>query len=235
MNALETLIWYGENILDYAMQMLPCMGLGLLLFLAAGPWRRRRLVRLGLISPRRREMALLLFVLFCAGLGAVTLFPAEFWRLDHWVRVVQGTEPLYPNPVDWRIQLQNVQINPLQEILRAFRGPWVMFLMLANIGIFIPIGFAPAMLWRNGRLWKAVLMGFGTSLFIETVQLFLPRSSDVDDLILNTGGAVAGYLLSLPVRKLLPGLTASFQVQTVQVPDGQVRAPQTEPAMTEMR
>lgn len=215
LTALETLAWYGENILDYGMQMLPCMGLGGLLYLAVRPWRMARLTRLGLASPRRREGALLLFVLFCAGLAAVTLFPAEFWRIGHWQRVMQGVEPLYPKGVDWRVQLQNMQLNPLQEIHRAFRGPWVMFLMVANIGMFLPIGFCPAILWRKGRLWKGVLMGLGTSLFIETAQLFLPRSSDVDDLILNTAGAVAGYLLSLPVRALCPGLTASFQVQEV--------------------
>ena len=206
MNAVETLAWYGGNILDYALQMLPCMGVGLVVFLALRPFRMARLKRRGLASGARREVALLLFVLFCAGLAAVTLFPADFWRMEHWYRVVRGQEPLYPIQVDWRYQLEHFQSNPLQEIQRAFKGPWVMFLMVANIGIFLPIGFCPAILWRKGRLWKGFLMGFGTSVFIEACQLFLPRSSDIDDVILNTAGAVAGYLLSLPVRGLcLPG------------------------------
>ena len=205
--------WYIRNILDYAGQMLPCMGAGLLLFLFVQPLRYRRLEKRNLASGRVREAALLLFVLFCAGLAAVTIFPANFWRIEHWCRFISGQEPLFIKAVDWREQLQHIQLDPLQEIRRAFRGPWVMFIMIANIGIFMPIGFCPAILWRKGRLWKAFLMGFGTSFFIETAQLFIPRKSDVDDIILNTGGAVLGYILSCPFRALFPGLTAKFQVK----------------------
>ena len=34
---------------------------------------------MGLVSPPLREGALLLFALFCAGLGALTLFPSGLW------------------------------------------------------------------------------------------------------------------------------------------------------------
>ena len=44
----------------------------------------------------------------------------------------------------------------------------------------------------NGR--KIILGGMLTSLFIEIMQVFVDRRSDVDDLILNTLGTAIGYL-----------------------------------------
>ena len=40
-----------------------------------------------------------------------------------------------------------------------------------------------------------ILFGFALSLFIELFQLFLPRWTDIDDIILNTFGTLIGYLL----------------------------------------
>ncbi len=73
-------------------------------------------------------------------------------------------------------------------------GSYFLFLfnILGNIGVFIPIGmFIPALFRKN--LWGTALTGFYISLVIETVQLPLERTTDVDDLILNTMGAILGY------------------------------------------
>ena len=72
MSLTETFWWYLENILEYFFQMLPCMGIALLIFLLLRPWRLGRLARLGLSSGPAREGALLLFVMFAAGLAALT-------------------------------------------------------------------------------------------------------------------------------------------------------------------
>ena len=210
MDFLDTLVWYWGNILDYFREMLPCMLLALAVFLVLAPSRRRRLEARGLVSGPWREGALLLFVMFCAGLAALTLFPAGFWRVSHWERALQGEIPLFP-PVDWSLQLQTLQLTPLQEIWRAFRGPWVMFLMVANIGIFTPVGFFPALLWRRWRWWKSLLLGFFTSCAIESIQFFIGRSTDIDDVILNTTGALAGCWLVWLARALFPGFCSKFQ------------------------
>ena len=67
------------DILRYVIQMLPCALAGAGLFFALLPLRRRRLARRGLRSPATREGALLVFVLFCAGLAALTVFPSNLW------------------------------------------------------------------------------------------------------------------------------------------------------------
>ncbi len=209
---METLVWYLTNALEYAVQMAPCCALGLLAFGLALPFRRRRLAAMGLESGQAREAALLLFTLFCCGLGALTLFPDRFWTPEHWSGWLAGLHPLFP-PVDRQHMLDRVQLDIFGEIGRAGTSRWLMFMMIANLGVFLPVGFFPAVLWRGWRLWKSALAGFGTSLVIETVQLLLPRTSDVDDLILNTAGAAAGYLLAFLFRRLFPGPAARLQVR----------------------
>lgn len=212
MSLMETLWWYGENVFEFFFQMLPCMSAALVLFLLLRPWRRRRLARRGLSSGPWREGGMLLFAMFAAGLAALTLFPAYFWTAGHWHGVLDGSRPLFP-AVDFKIQLQTLQMEPFQEIFRAFRGPWVMFLMVANIGIFVPVGFFTALLWRKPRWWKSLLAGFCTSISIEFIQFFIGRSSDIDDVILNTAGAMAGFWIFCLLRAIFPSLTEIFQCQ----------------------
>ena len=209
MDLLDTLIWYGENILDYTMEMLPCMLAASAAFLALLPLRQRHLAARRQVNGPWREAGLFLFVVFCAGLAALTVFPAGFWRLSHWEHALRGEGPLFP-PVDWEVQWRTLQLTPFQEIWRAFRGPWVMFLMLANIGIFLPIGFFPALLWRKWRWWKSLLLGCGASCSIEFIQFFIGRSTDIDDVILNTAGALLGFWLYCLARALFPKFCAKF-------------------------
>lgn len=67
---------------------------------------------------------------------------------------------------------------------------------LENIVLFFPFGFLLPLLWERYRpLWKTALCGFSFSLLIEISQLFNHRVTDVDDLLMNTLGACAGWLV----------------------------------------
>lgn len=69
--------------------------------------------------------------------------------------------------------------------------------------MFAPLGFLVPLLWKKfRRFWKVALLGAGVSLSIETLQLLLPRGTDVDDVWLNTLGAMLGYLVWLIVRRV---------------------------------
>lgn len=76
--------------------------------------------------------------------------------------------------------------------------------ILGNIAVFVPAGFAYLLVHRSG-LGRAVLFGGGLSLFIELAQIFLPRTTDIDDLILNTLGALLGALAAAGVLRLSSG------------------------------
>lgn len=213
MSLTKTLWWYLGNIWDYTLQMLPCMGAALVIFLLLRPWRLRRLARLGLSSGPWREGGLLLFAMFAAGLAALTVFPAYFWTAGYWRAILAGEAAPFPKMADWRWHLQHAQMTPFQEIRRGFRGRWVMFMVLANMGIFVPFGFFVSLLWRRPKWWKTTLAGLAASTFIEFIQLFIARSTDIDDVILNTAGALTGFWVFWLFRALFPTFTEKFQCQ----------------------
>ncbi|WP_342510450.1 VanZ family protein [Sporosarcina sp. FSL K6-1522] len=81
-----------------------------------------------------------------------------------------------------------------------------------NICIFMPIGFMVPLLWSKcNRLWKVALIGFSISLFIETTQLTQARSSDIDDLWLNTVGSMLGYGTYYFMNKYFPHIGRTFK------------------------
>lgn len=209
---MSTLLWYLEITWDYVKQMLPSMAVGVGAFLALWPWRRRRLARAGLVSRPAREAALLLFVLFAAGLAALTVFPSDFWTLSHWQAAFRGEmaffriTPLWESVryIGWRPYFYEPFLHP---------GSWVFYMALANTLIFLPVGFFPNLLWRRPRWWKGAAVGFCASFAVEFLQLFVNRSTDVDDLILNTLGACLGGLLALLLGRLAPQFTRKFQVE----------------------
>jgi len=206
--------------------MLPCMLCASVVFFLAGPWRKRRLAAQDLESGPWRESALFLFLLFCAGLGALTLFQSGFWSWGHWYWVMRGERPVF-DPVDYHIQVQCLQLTPFREIITAFQGTWRTYMLLGNIIMFAPLGFFAALLWHGPRWWKSLLTGFCASLFVEVVQFFIGRSSDVDDLILNTFGALCGFWLFCLLRLFAPRFTRKFQCTRLEVPHGRENGDRT--------
>lgn len=67
--------------------------------------------------------------------------------------------------------------------------------MVLNAIMFAPLGFLlPAYFERYRRWGRTLAAGFFTSLAVEAIQLFTFRATDVDDLLMNTLGAVVGFL-----------------------------------------
>ncbi|MEG2935567.1 MAG: VanZ family protein [Clostridium sp.] len=79
---------------------------------------------------------------------------------------------------------------------------------ILNVIFFMPFGFLLPTLWRRFRSFLPTLYyGLVFSFIIELSQLFVPyRSTDINDLIMNTLGAVLGWivfsLLRFQFRKL---------------------------------
>ena len=66
--------------------------------------------------------------------------------------------------------------------------------ILGNILLFIPIGLFLPTLW-NIPYKKVLLYGIIFSTTVETIQIVLPRVSDIDDIILNNIGVYIGILI----------------------------------------
>ncbi|HET6745693.1 MAG TPA: VanZ family protein [Candidatus Limnocylindria bacterium] len=78
--------------------------------------------------------------------------------------------------------------------------------LVGNLLLLLPLGlFGPlAAPWLN-RWWRVALLAFLFSASIEVAQLLVPdRSADVDDVLLNTLGALCGYAV-LRIVRLRPG------------------------------
>lgn len=181
-------------------QMLPCMAFALVIWALVRPFRLRQLQKNGLISLRRRELVLLLYALFCAGLCALTVFPYGFW--GECLRVLW--EPGYSPSIHFPTLEQSLDalrrlpasITPFREILRVNQGgPWLRFVFWGNIGMFAPIGFCLPLLWRDRHWYHAFALGLLFSAGIEFIQVFSGRVSDIDDVMLNTAGTVLGFIL----------------------------------------
>lgn len=87
------------------------------------------------------------------------------------------------------IRADQLNLTPFVDSLTSIQ-------YLLNIALFVPLGFLLPLLWpQTNKLRYAVLYGFCFSLLIEVSQLFNIRATDVDDLIMNTAGAVLGYTL----------------------------------------
>ena len=79
-------------------------------------------------------------------------------------------------------------------LLRTGDFGYFAYLFVGNLIWFMPAGFLVRL--RGGSFLKAVLAGFLLSLAIELMQFVLGSGvSELDDLALNTLGAVIGYAL----------------------------------------
>lgn len=93
-------------------------------------------------------------------------------------------------------------LTPFLEIRRGLENVdtvgyrYVIVNILGNIVAFMPFGFLlPLVSERKVHVIKAGFMTFLLSLAAETIQLLSRTGAfDVDDLILNTIGGVAGYV-----------------------------------------
>jgi len=140
------------------------------------------------------EMGVIVYLLFMVALFSQTILTSLY------------TGPAVAN------SFTNINITPFQVFHDTYYSVTVLnywqplvINFLGNIVIFMPIGFMVPLLWmRFNRFWKVSLFGFTISFFIETVQLTQMRSSDIDDLWLNTLGCMFGYTIYLVTKKVFP-------------------------------
>lgn len=94
---------------------------------------------------------------------------------------------------------QRLRLVPFQTIIAQTRsGGWPFLInIVGNVAAFVPLGIlVPAWAQRLRSFGIILLVGLLTSITIELLQwLFTVRVVDIDDVLLNTAGALAGYTL----------------------------------------
>lgn len=87
--------------------------------------------------------------------------------------------------------------NPLAGLDKGF---------VLNIIMFLPLGLLIPCIWKKCRsITNVTVTGFLLSLTIEISQMFNARATDIDDLLANTIGVCAGYLIWRGIYVLVCG------------------------------
>lgn len=143
------------------------------------------------------------FALFCVGLASLTVMPRLIVDGGGIHAALEGRHETKLLPL-------RVICYTYRDIVAYHSTYSLLVNLVGNIVMFMPFGFFLPLLWRmTGR--RTLAVGMCVSLFIETVQLFLPRSTDIDDLILNTAGTALGLLFYRALGKFAGKGMESFR------------------------
>ncbi len=145
----------------------------------------------------KREAALAVFVLFVTGTVLLTMegdYAAPGVLLERAVTRLKTGD--------------RINLVPFRSIRSWFGYTFPMVNFLGNILMFMPWGFGLPLLWkrRQGTL-SLICCSLALTLSIEAVQLFIGRSVDVDDVILNFSGSCLGAGLYFLLRRIFPKLS----------------------------
>ena len=142
----------------------------------------------------KKPVVIILWLAYIFLILSLTLQPLFFSTY----RITWDEMKLYGPP--WNFKPFSLIIPQWKNVLSGQKGAFRQF--FGNIIMFIPAGLLmPLVFKKTQRFLWALLGAFLFTLCIESLQLILciagmcMREFDVDDLILNTFGAVLGYLI----------------------------------------
>ena len=177
-----------ETAVESLSERLPAVLLTTLIFAGV----RWLLIRRGILHRRSvpHEAAVIIFACYAAVVLSLTFLPLPYWGF--WFS---------PMPSYYEFN------SNLLAMLRGeyTTGRWGQTMLIANMLMFVPLGFLMPVLWRQ-KWWQTLLIILTATLCIELIQPFFARSFDVDDIILNFAGGAIGLLLSAVPRALCPKL-----------------------------
>ena len=135
----------------------------------------------------KRELLLLTVYVSIVVIARFTFYPFN------------SVEPLTIN--FQRLTPIKANLVPFTTLFDEYDG-WLLNL-IGNVLMFIPVGvFWPLCFKKLDSIWKVTLAGCGFSLIIELLQLLCRfRTTDINDLILNTLGAFLGALGYFLIKK----------------------------------
>lgn len=93
---------------------------------------------------------------------------------------------------------------PFKEIMR-YRIDSSLFYrnVIGNILLFVPFGYFVSFYLNNLKWYIALFLSVLTSASTEVIQMYIGRSFDIDDIMLNIVGGFVGYLIYKLQRKII--------------------------------
>ncbi len=140
-----------------------------------------------------------LFVCYLTGLVNLILVPAHLWMYI-WANIFVG----YSHS---ELAFFSGGFNLVPTVIKLIAGEltigrWVLKKLIYNFLMFVPFGFFLPFVSEkinNRSIWKATV---AVPIVVEVIQPIVGRSFDVDDLILNFAGIIAGYFAAFAIRSL---------------------------------
>lgn len=195
-----------QQIIRYIINMVPYMLVAVPIIIIFRFIKVRSLRKKGIPTTAFHEIGIAVFGIFIVGLASQTIIPKLQISTNGMEIIKVGSGGI--NLIPFKVFAETYKIAMVDHYLNYF-----IINFLGNIIMFMPIGFFIPLLWSKVTFNKTVLIGFSSSLFIETCQLFLERGTDVDDLLLNTLGVACGFLVYKSFDKLKPNITTKFKIK----------------------
>lgn len=143
-----------------------------------------------------RELLLLTFVIYLLGLGSLTLAPA------HASRARQAQLRAEPETAGIELQpnLASLTCSGANRPGVSHNRSFCMDNAVGNVLLFFPLGVLLPLVFRRVRFWSGLGIAIMLSSSIEIAQYFTRawgsnRSSDINDVILNSAGACFGLVV----------------------------------------
>lgn len=145
-----------------------------------------------------KEIMKLLFTCYLTGLISLVILPANFW-LDFFDGVFLG----------WWDEMLPIfsfgGFNLVPSLIKALSGEltigsWVKTMLIGNIAMFLPLGFFLPFVTERVNRKSIFVVSIAIPFIVELLQMIFGRSFDVDDLICNFIGIVAGFFIGFAIK-----------------------------------
>lgn len=190
-------------VIQYIWNMFPYCVLGAVLFIIF-----RVIFQKDNTLNLKKDIATGLFIAYCFGLASQTIIPHFNFGISSstgkpFLDVFITNDNSSINLIPFKTIFE--QIVGRNEVVSQIDIADVSILnLLSNIFLFSPIGFFVLLInERYISLKKIILIGVSTSCVVEVIQLFIGRSCDIDDVILNTCGVVIGFIIFKVYKRIV--------------------------------
>jgi len=185
---MRLILTYLSNMLTYIIVALPIYLICRLIFIK----KTKKQVKVF------NEILLTIFSLYIIGLASQTIVP--YWNMG----IYSDTGKFYFN-IGLTNSISEINLIPFKTLYEYLFvnntsvSDWSSVSILnifANTLLFLPLGLLTPLLWEKyDSFYKILTLGLISTCLIEFIQIFIGRSTDIDDVILNTIGIIIGYTM----------------------------------------
>ena len=171
--------FFFDTYAGYFLQILPvCLTVGILYWIL-------------ILKKEKRSAVRVFFVMFLTGLVSLTLFLNTYNEIYYrlfYHRANQRFSSIFS--FDWSGYFQ---VDFYKHLNRERR---------MNLLVYIPYGILACLSQKKTDYALVICSGFLCSLLIECIQPFVNRAFDINDVLLNTAGAILGVFIVILGRKI---------------------------------